>query len=58
MPSYLAMALAANDRPFTRWKELSGREQESYIKKAFRVAAHLKQYEPLAVALLNKESSK
>lgn len=50
----LAMALAANDRPFTRWGELIGKEQDAYVRKARRIIAHLAEYEPAARAMLKE----
>lgn len=47
MPDKFAIFLAASERPFTRWRELSGREQEAFIKKARRIKESCATHEPL-----------
>lgn len=41
-----AIMIMVAERPFVRWSELSGREQEHYERKARRIRQHLKDYEP------------
>jgi len=41
-----ALFLLAADRPFVRWSELSGKEQEAYTRKAHNVSEHLRAFEP------------
>lgn len=35
-------------RPFTRWSEISGREQDAFIREARRIRESLSLYEPTA----------
>ena len=41
-----AIFLAAAKRPFTRWSELTGKEQDLFIRDARRIREHLSNYEP------------
>lgn len=44
-----AIFLAAVKRPFTRWRELTGQEQERFIKQAKNVREQLAHFEPSAM---------
>lgn len=43
-----AILLAAAKHPFTRWAELTGREQDLFLRDARRIREHLATHEPLA----------
>lgn len=43
-----AIFLAASKRPFTRWAELTGKEQDAFILEARRIREHLATHEPRA----------
>ena len=44
-----AIFLAAVKRPFTRWKELTGEEQQKFIRQARNVREQLAHFEPAAM---------
>jgi hypothetical protein len=41
----VALVLAANERPFTRWQELKKSERDTFIKKAERTLDHILAHE-------------
>ena len=53
----LAWLLALRDKPFTRWSEFTGREQDLYMREARRLIAYGSQYDEHIRALHEEQKT-